>query len=280
MKRVAALLTVFNRKETTLRCLRALGEIPPVRGCSLEIFLLDDGCTDGTGEAVRAAFPQVHLIEGGGNLFWNRGMHAVWEAAAAYAPYDFYLWLNDDVYPYPHLLGSLLSAARQTGERAIIVSPTCATDNPQLLTYGGRIKATGKIPEPEGKLTPVDYFNGNIVFIPKAVYEKVGNLDPYFHHSKGDFDYGRRAQKMGFDIFQTGQVLGSCNAHEKLAEWCDPKVPFPKRWHALHKPTGARPKEIFYLERKDAPLLIAAFHYCTTYLTCLFPQLRKRIREE
>lgn len=273
MKRVAVLLTVFNRRESTLRCLRQLRGLTPVAGHTLEIFLTDDGCTDGTAEAVSTNFPDVHIVKGDGNLFWNRGMHAAWEAAVAYAPYDFYLWLNDDTFVYPNLLATLINAAKQTREQAIIVAPTCATNNHKLLTYGGRTNDSKQIAEPKGKLTPVDYFNGNIVLVPKAVYEKVGNLDPSFRHSKGDFDYGCRAKKLGFAIFQTGQVLGACDLHPSLDAWCNPEVPLAKRWHALHKPNGMPPRETFYFELRHTGLLTASFHFLTVHLRCLCPHL-------
>ena len=46
-------------------------------------------------EAVGKMFPQVHIIKGDGNLFWNRGMYMAWQAAIKEKDYDFYLWLND-----------------------------------------------------------------------------------------------------------------------------------------------------------------------------------------
>ena len=91
-----------------------------------------------------------------------------------------------------------------------------------------------KIPTPNGRLTEVTHFNGNIVLIPQYVYHILGNLDYYFTHSKGDFDYGLRAQKKGIKMFQVGEVLGECDLHETLDKWCNPDIPFKQRWKALH----------------------------------------------
>lgn len=73
-KRIAVLLTVFNRRETTLTCLESLfsGSVP--EGYSIEVYLTDDGCTDGTTDAVRERFPDVRIVAGDGSLYWNRGM--------------------------------------------------------------------------------------------------------------------------------------------------------------------------------------------------------------
>ena len=59
----------------------------------------------------------------------------------------------------------------------------------------------------------VCHFNGNIVLVPMAVFKVLGNLDHYFTHSKGDFDYGMRANKAGIKIIQCGEVLGECDVH-------------------------------------------------------------------
>ena len=73
MKSIAVLLTVFNRKEKTLQCLGNLYKQLPIQGYSVDIYLTNDGCTDGTPEAIAQKFPEVNIIHSKGNLFWNRG---------------------------------------------------------------------------------------------------------------------------------------------------------------------------------------------------------------
>lgn len=107
MQTIAVLLTVFNRKDKTLKCLQHLFNQLPIEGYSIDVYLTDDGCTDGTPEAVKEQYPQVNIIHGDGNLFWNRGMYTAWEKAAQKG-YDFYLWLNDDTILLPNALSKLL----------------------------------------------------------------------------------------------------------------------------------------------------------------------------
>ena len=99
MKKVAVLLTVHNRREKTLACLEnCYRQIDSMKGddtYSFSVYLVDDGSTDGTSEAVLQTYPQTHVIKGDGSLFWNHGMRTAWDAAAA-DEQDFYLWLNDD----------------------------------------------------------------------------------------------------------------------------------------------------------------------------------------
>ena len=103
MQTIAVLLTVFNRKDKTLECLKRLYSQLPINGYQVDVYLTDDGCTDGTSEAVASQFPEVHIIQGSGNLYWNRGMYAAWREAAK-NDYDYYLWLNDDTYVYSNML--------------------------------------------------------------------------------------------------------------------------------------------------------------------------------
>lgn len=273
MKTIAVLLTVFNRKDKTLQSLERLYKLLPLDGYQVDVYLTNDGCTDGTPEAVAEQFPQVNIIQAKGDLFWNRGMWTAWDAAAKAKDYDFYLWLNDDTFVYDNMLKVLIEAALETKEKAIIVGATESTDHSKI-TYGGRLK-DGKIPPPNGRLVKVNHFNGNIVLIPQAVYRALGNLDPYFTHSKGDFDYGLRAKKLGIDICQAGEVLGECDAHPTLDKWCNPDVPLVQRWKMLNRPNGMPPKETFHLEKRHVGLVTACLHYVTIYVRCLCPKLWK-----
>lgn len=275
MKSIAVLLTVHNRKEKTLYCLQNLfkQEIPD--GYQMDVYLTDDGCTDGTPESVCAQYPQVHIIKGDGNLFWNRGMYTAWETAAETKDYDFYLWLNDDTFVYSTMLTTLLKVSEEKNNRAIIIGVTQSLNHSQP-TYGGRLD-NGKIPVPNGAAVEVTHFNGNIVLIPMYVYHILGNLDYYFTHSKGDFDYGLRAQAKSIQMFQAGEYLGECDLHESIDKWCNPEIPFNQRWKALHRPTGMPPKETFHLEKRHCGLMKAFFHYSTIYVRCIFPKLWIRL---
>lgn len=276
MQTLAVLLTVYNRKDKTLECLKRLYAQLPIEGYQVDIYLTNDGCTDGTPEAVASQYPEVNIINGKGELYWNRGMYTAWQEAAK-KDYDFYMWLNDDTYAYTNMLCALLNASSIKNDRAIIVGATQSL-NGKNITYGGRL-SNGEIPTPNGELITIQYFNGNIVLVPRYVYNKLGNLDYYFTHSKGDFDYGLRASKAGIDMYQVGECLGECDLHKSLDKWCNPDVPLIQRWKMLYRPNGMPPKETFHLERKHNGLLIALFHYITVHIRCLLPFLWVKLKK-
>ena len=231
--------------------------------------MTDDGCTDGTPDLAKRIIPNIIIVKGDGMLYWNRGMWTAWNEASKY-DYDYYLWLNDDTDLYPHAIIKLLEVNEEYDHKAVIVGVTQDSKH-KVVTYGGRID--DKIPAVEGKSVSVDYFNGNIVLIPRFVYKRVGNLDFYFTHSKGDFDYGLRCKKVGISIFQTGVVLGECEAHQSLSRWCNPDVSIQERWKALKKPTGMPLKEIFHLNRKHYGIVPACTSVVTILLRCVFPKM-------
>jgi len=272
MKHIAILLTVFNRKDKTLACLERLYATQEVEGISFDVWLTNDGCTDGTPEAVKKRFPKVNIINGNGNLYWNRGMYTAWQAAAKARDYDFYLWLNDDTYIKANALKVLMQSSARCEDKSVIIGSTCAIGNKDTITYGGRVPKKG-ILIPNGKLQECELINGNIVLIPRHVFNIVGYNDPYFHHAIGDNDYGYRVIEAGLKNFVAPSVLGECDEHEQPGTWCDPAVPLSVRWKAMRKPNGIEPEQFFVYERRHHGLPTAAFHYLTTHLHALLPRL-------
>ncbi len=229
---IGVIITCFNRREKTIRCLTLLhNAAKKAINVKLDIFLLDDGCTDETDEAVTKLFPNINIIKGDGNLFWNRGMNKVWKEACKINP-DFYLWLNDDTFLFENSLNSLLVSSFKKNDQAIIVGTT-ESEVDGLLTYGGR-KESIELLKPTVDLQECYHFNGNVVLIPKSVFQKVGYLDNTFHHAIGDFDYGLRARKQNIKLFVSSSVSGTCEHHNYFPKWCQAENPLNKRLAALY----------------------------------------------
>lgn len=269
MKRIAVLMTVHNRRKKTLRCLECLYANIVPEGYGVEVYMTDDGCTDGTPEAVKERFADVYIIKGDGNLYWNRGMWIAWNEAAK-KTFDFYLWLNDDTFIYSDVLATMIGLSNNYDDNAIVVGATENAERTEM-TYGGYVE--GLRQKPQGRPIEVEYFNGNVVLIPRTVFQKLGNLDYYFRHSKGDFDYGVRARKARIKMIQAPLSAGICEHHLEMAEWCNPDIAFYYRWKALIKPNGMPPKEVFYFCKKQYGIAKACVHTCSVILRCMFPKL-------
>lgn len=130
--KIAVLLTCHNRVMTTLRSLLFFKKA--ALGLSYDIYLVDDGSTDGTGAKVREAHPDVHVIDADGSLYWAKGMRLAWETATKNADYDFYLWLNDDLELKSGALSGVLADYEAT--KSVVVG-ACSDDKSEMsCSYG------------------------------------------------------------------------------------------------------------------------------------------------
>jgi GT2 family glycosyltransferase len=217
-KTIAVLMTCYNRKPDTLDCLSRLFSQILAEDVSFKVYLVDDSSTDGTASAISNTYPAVQIIQGGGDLFWNRGMRLAFSIAMQH-DFDYYLWLNDDTLLYPKALQTLLStmqSLREKGEHYAIVTGATQDSESSAFTYGGVRKGKGWHPfqfqpiEPGTTPQPCDTMNGNCVLIPRSVVQRVGNLDSKFHHYIGDYDYGLRAKQQNCSVWIAPGYVGTC----------------------------------------------------------------------
>lgn len=268
---MAVIMTVHNRRDTTIECLRQVFGQKGINDITLDVYLTDDGSTDGTAEAVRNNFPSVNIIQGDGSLFWNRGMYVAWKEAAK-NDYDFYLWLNDDTMLFSNAIEALFRIEKDKGEDVIVVGSICAPNDHNRITYGGR--EDGVLIHPNGEIKTTKSFNGNVVLIPKKVFNMLGLNDPYYCHAFGDSDYGMRAYEHGFKCFVTEVFVGTCERHDDMRKCWNPKYKLLERLKFLYSPLGFPPKEIFYYKRRHWGLLraIEAFIHC--HIKTIFPNIK------
>lgn len=271
---IAVLLTCFNRREKTLQALKLLFKQKLPEGVFVEVFLVDDGSTDGTSKAIATKFPLVNIIQGTGTLFWNRGMRKAWETAAQKRDYDYYLWLNDDTNIFDNSLIQMLQVAKQLKSDSIIVGAIHTEDNIKKGSYGGY--KNGFLLKPNERLQKCDEFNGNCVLIPKNVFKKLGNLDQCFRHSFGDIEYGRRAKKQGITIFLTPNYVGACNRNVWPPNFLSTKNSLVKRFKMLYSPLGFNPFESFYMNRKYKSIFYAGLVFVKIHINVMFPKIVKK----
>ena len=275
MAKIAVLLTVFNRRDITLQGLQSLYKAIKFLGedYELDVYMTDDGSSDGTTEAVSKEFPKVRIVQGNGRLYWNGGMRKAWEQAVKNGEYDAYLWFNDDCHLYEKSLKELVTCAEQYKWKSIIVGSMCDENDPKEVTYGGREKKKRLISPLLDSECACTTFNGNLVLIPKEVFLKLGYNDAIYSHSLGDYDYGYRATECGIDIFIAKGFQGECCRHSKPPVWCNPEKKIGMRIKNYYSPLGNPPREVFAFEMRHFGFLIACFHLFTNHLRLLFPNL-------
>ncbi|MFG2824437.1 glycosyltransferase family 2 protein [Kitasatospora sp. NPDC048365] len=228
-------MTCHNRRDKTVAALSALRRqrgLPT--GSALSVHLVDAGSGDGTAQAVAERFPEVELVGVGPDVFWGEGMRLASRSSrrAGMPDWDRQLWLNDDVELADDALAQLLETSAQVGPDAIVVGPLHSSDGTRT-TYSGRRRTlprwhprghTLELVDPAGRPEPCDTCNGNVVLVPRAVHDRLGDIDGRFKHSMGDFDYGLRARRAGIPIYVASRYVGACDTNPLLSGSREPGI--------------------------------------------------------
>ena len=219
---VYILIPVHNRRLTTLACLENLKQTGDLQ--RYYVVVIDDGSTDGTGDAIRTFYPEVIVLVGDGNLWWtgaiSLGMQYVNHQGA-----KFFVWLNDDCQLAPETLTKLIGFCQENPE-AIVGCQGTETLESTKIAFGGKRKTWQGyrfIHAPKNQLVPCDLLSGNVVCIPRNVIKKIGYPDPKLvPHYGGDSLFLIRAQKAGFQLFVDARTpVLSLPGESKL---------YPSRW--------------------------------------------------
>jgi len=205
--RVAVVTPVHNRRDITLQCLNSLSRINS-DGMEIRTFVVDDGSTDGTGEAIAAAFPDVSVIPGDGTLLFTEGTNVGVRAALAEEP-DYVLMMNDDqVFDRDFLRHLVETAARYP--RSVVGPLLLLWDTPHRLfqtapqwsTLSGgwnhwQKQTVWTVPKAPWE---VDLIVGNCVLVPAAAFREEGLMNsarfPFF----GDAEFTPRLRKRGWRL--------------------------------------------------------------------------------
>lgn len=232
-------MTCHNRKTLTRTCLESI--ISQQHIDEGDIFLVDDGCSDGTGEFVRKHYPRANVIVGNGSLFWNGGMRLAWESAINSSQnFDFFLWLNDDVILNSGAVEMLVSDANLVttlGSPVIIAAATNDCADSEILNYGALIRPDPirkplrmQLIQPCGTPRQAETVSGNIVLVSKSAGEALGNLSAKFEHIYGDLDYGLRATAAQIPVFLASRPGGTCPSNPVTGTSLDAQL---SRWKRL-----------------------------------------------
>ena len=235
---IAVLMTCHDRRETTLACLRSLfAALGLADGADAAVFLVDDGSTDGTGEAVLAEFPQVRVVPGDGTLYWAKGMRRAWEAAVAErGDWNGYLWLNDDTTLDDTAVRSMLAA--NDGERIVVGELANAAGE---VVYG--LRGDG-------------IFTGNCVLVPRRAYERLGMICGGYSHAWADSDYALHAKRAGVAVASAG-VVGRADGHPNRPSLRG--LSLRERLRLLGDPKGWCVRDLWLYRRRNWGVCAAVF---------------------
>ncbi|WP_164821299.1 glycosyltransferase family 2 protein [Paenibacillus koleovorans] len=250
--RLAIMLTCFNRKEKTLRCIERLHKQKNIP--QFDLFVCDDNSSDGTVKAIGEKYPNTILLEGSGSLFWSRGMYKVMNAAIEIG-YDYYLMVNDDVDFFENMWILMHEPFSRSGPLGVV---GCTLSQSTLKqTYGGSTFIKGKwnyyigsmLSPSNSCFVKCDLANWNCFLINHEVIKQVGIIDPLYEHAMGDYDYSFRMRIKKINILLAKQFIGFCESNGIENSYKDSTLPRKTRVRKLFGPKGLPVKSWFYFTK-------------------------------
>lgn len=284
-KEIAVLLTCHNRRIKTLACLQSFYDSAKPENFEFDIYVVDDGSTDGTTDALQQYYPNITIIKGDGDLFWAGGMRLAWGVAMAKKQYHAFLLLNDDVLLSENFLSKLIITEefvlKEYGKTGIYSSSTIDAETGDF-TYGGYnvvkklLKMRIHIVIPTEFPQRCDLVNANILWVSRETVDVIGILDNKFTHAIADFDYSLRAIKKGIPVYLTPDFGGVCvNDHTSTRE--SATLSLKERIAYLKSPKGFGYREYLYYIKRHFPLFLP-IEFVTLWIRTLFPKLWEKLK--
>lgn len=212
MSIISIVIPVRNRKKFTNNILSQIyQQILPKNSNNIWVVVVDDGSTDGTQDLIRAKFPQVHLIQGDGSLWWTGAIYLGMKYAIDKLATDYFVWLNDDISISEDFIIQVEEICNSPVSQSSVISGiVCDKIHPDWIVFSGMVNkqlirsfdyfASQDIIE-------VDTLNGNIAIIPRTIVDKIGLPDAErFRHYGGDFEFLFRAKKAGFKVLLSSRI--------------------------------------------------------------------------
>lgn len=211
---VSILLVNWNTREMTLECLASIYR--QTTRISFEVIVIDNGSTDGSAEAIAAAFPQVTLLAERENL----GFAAASNMQARLARGEKLLLLNTDTVVLDHAIDALAEFAREHPGARIWGGRTqfgSGTLNPTscwrkmtpwsvlmsalglalLAAESGFFNARAYPGWERDSVRRVDIVTGCLLLIDRDLWDRLNGFDPQFFMYGEDADLCLRAARLG-----------------------------------------------------------------------------------
>jgi hypothetical protein len=202
----------WNGWQDTVECLNALNESTYP---NQTVIVVDNGSTNDSAGRIRAAHPDILLIESGKNLGFAGGNNIGIRHALAHGA-DFVWLLNNDTKAAPNALSALVAAALANNKIGAVASICYYADSPSSVEAwaGARVNLWIGYGRNSTKLHSDDWFdslNGTSMLVSRAALEDAGLLDEGFFLYWEDTEFCLRLRKKGWRL---AAAPDSCVLHK------------------------------------------------------------------
>jgi len=227
--KIVIIILNWNGKENTIACLESIKQLES-KNYQLEVAVVDNASSDGSGDAIKNKFPKVTVIENKKNLGFSGGNN-VGITYALENNANYVLILNNDTIVDKHLLNNLLEVAI-SNEKVAIVAPKIyfakgyefhkdryeKNERGKVIWYaGGIMDWSNVIGHHRGvdevdkgqyeKIEETDFASGCCMLIKGEVFKKVGMLDEKYFLYYEDSDLSEQTKRAGYSVIYAPKAI-------------------------------------------------------------------------
>ncbi|MFD2603535.1 glycosyltransferase family 2 protein [Flavobacterium suzhouense] len=216
MKSIAVVILNWNGKNLLEQFLPSVTKYSP----EATIYIADNASTDDSVGYIRAAYPEVKIIQNKGNFGYAKG----YNEALQEVDEDIYALVNSDIEVTQNWLQPILSLFEQDNETAIIQPKILDYKNKNHFEYAGaaggfidkyglafcRGRIFDTIEEDKGQYNDtaqIFWASGACFFIRKEVYRKLNGFDEDFFAHQEEIDLCWRAYNNNLKVMYCGESV-------------------------------------------------------------------------
>ena len=220
---VSGCIVAYHNRGEILDCLAALKE--QTKGVSLSLFVSDNGSDDGTPAAVRAAFPDVTVIENGANLGFGAGHNRVLPLLSS----RYHVMINPDITLEEDAITEMVRYMEDHPEVGLMMPDIRNPDGTRQILpkhdpswrymIGGKFFPSVRTAYCRGneamdEPTEIEFCSGCFMMIRTELLKKLGGFDERYFLYMEDADLSRRVRAEAKVVFFPGAKVTHAWHHE------------------------------------------------------------------
>ncbi len=210
---VSGSIVAYHDRDEILNCLDSLKK--QTKGVCLKLYVVDNGSDDGTPSAVRAAFPDVCVIENGANLGFGAGHNKVLPQLSS----RYHVMINPDISLEEDTVSAMAAYMEEHPEVGMMMPDVRDPDGSRQILpkhdpnwwymIAGRFlpavrRAYCRAGEAMDEPTEIEFCSGCFMMIRTELFQKLGGFDERYFLYMEDADLSRRVRKQAKVVFFPG----------------------------------------------------------------------------
>ena len=220
---VSGTVVAYHNRDEILECLKSVKE--QTKGVRLSLFVSDNGSDDGTPAAVRAAFPDVTVIENGANLGFGAGHNKVIPLLSS----RYHVMINPDITLQEDAVSKMVSYMEDHPEVGLMMPDIRNPDGTRQILpkrdprwsymilgkfFPAVRRAYCRADEAMDAPTEIEFCSGCFMLIRTELFRKLGGFDDRYFLYMEDADLSRQVRKEAKVVFFPGAKVTHAWHHE------------------------------------------------------------------